>query len=77
MIYELEGNVEPDRVGRDFAAYLASGTGRIQYPRDSPVRAPACRAHAGVLPVVPGVSPGSEVARMATTLDSIGQPVGG
>ena len=35
MVYELPSNAEADRVGRDFATYLASGTGAIQYPRDA------------------------------------------
>jgi hypothetical protein len=35
VIYELPSAGEADRVGRDFAAYLASGTGAIQYPADT------------------------------------------
>jgi hypothetical protein len=35
VIYELPTNGEADRVGREFAAYLASGTGAIAYPRDA------------------------------------------
>ena len=35
VIYELPDNVTADQVGRGFAAYLASGTGAIQYPRDA------------------------------------------
>jgi len=35
VIYELSSPAEAEAVGRDFAAYLASGTGAIQYPRDT------------------------------------------
>ena len=35
VIYELPDNITADQVGRQFAAYLASGTGAIQYPRDA------------------------------------------
>lgn len=35
VIYELPSAGEADRIGRDFAAYLASGTGAIQYPADT------------------------------------------
>lgn len=35
VIYELPTNGDADRVGRDFLAYLASGTGAVQYPRDT------------------------------------------
>ena len=35
MVYELPTNSDADRVGRDFATYLASGTGAVQYPRDT------------------------------------------
>jgi hypothetical protein len=35
VIYELPSNDEADRIGGDFARYLASGTGAIQYPRDT------------------------------------------
>ncbi len=35
VVYELPTNGDAERVGRDFAAYLASGTGAIQYPRDT------------------------------------------
>ena len=35
VIYELPTNADAERVGQDFATYLASGTGAIQYPRDT------------------------------------------
>ena len=35
VIYELPSNGEADRVGKDFVAYLGSGTGAVQYPRDA------------------------------------------
>lgn len=35
VIYELPTNNDADRVGREFAAYLASGPGAVQYPRDT------------------------------------------
>ena len=35
VVYELPTNGDADRVGREFASYLASGTGAVQYPRDT------------------------------------------
>jgi len=77
VIYELAGNVEADGVGRDFAAYLASGTGAIQYPRDSQFVLRRVGRTLVFFPWSPAVSPDPEVARMAETLDSIGEPVAG
>ena len=35
VIYELSTNGEADQIGREFAAYLASGTGAVQYPAET------------------------------------------
>ncbi len=35
VIYELSSSSEAQTVGRDFLHYLGSGTGQVQYPRDT------------------------------------------
>ena len=35
VIYELPSSSEAQTVGRDFLRYLGSGTGQVQYPRDT------------------------------------------
>ncbi len=75
VIYELSSNDEADRVGRDFAAYLASGTGAIQYPRDARFVIQRVGQTLVFFTWSPSVSPDPEVARLAATLETIGTPV--
>ena len=75
VIYELPTNGEADAVGRDFAAYLASGTGAIQYPRDAQFVLRRLGRTLVFFPWSPSVSPDPEVARLAATLGTIGEPV--
>jgi hypothetical protein len=35
VVYELPSNSEAQRAGTEFAQYLGSGTGAVQYPRDT------------------------------------------
>jgi hypothetical protein len=35
VIYELRSGAEAETVGKDFLRYLGSGTGQVQYPRDT------------------------------------------
>ena len=77
MVYELPSNGEADRVGRDFAAYLASGTGAIQYPRDTQFvvrrRGPTLVFFAWS----PTADADPRVAEMAAALESVGEPLTG
>ena len=75
VIYELPSSVEADRVGRDFAAYLVSGTGAIQYPRDAQFVLRRVGQTLVFFPWSPLVSPDPRVAELAATLAAIGEAV--
>lgn len=75
VIYELPSNTDADAVGRDFARYLASGTGAIQYPRDAQFVLRRVGQTLVFFPWSPSVSPGAEVAKLAATLGQIGEAV--
>jgi hypothetical protein len=77
VIYELPSNGEADRVGKDFAAYLASGTGAIQYPRDEQFVIRRVGPTLVFFSWSPTVSPNPDTARLAATLATIGEPVTG
>jgi hypothetical protein len=77
VIYELPTNGEADTAGRDYAAYLASGPGAIQYPRDAQFVLRRLGRTLVFFPWSPSVSPDPEVARLAATLGEIGEPVTG
>jgi hypothetical protein len=77
VVYELPSNAEADRVGRDFAAYLASGTGAIQYPRDTRF---VIRRQGPTLVFFawsPTADPDPRVADLAATLETVGVPLTG
>jgi hypothetical protein len=75
VIYELSSNNEADRAGRDFAAYLAGGTGAIQYPRDAQFVLRRVGQTIVFFPWSPSVSPDPEVARLAGVLATVGEPL--
>ena len=75
VIYELPSAGEADRVGKDFAAYLGSGTGAVQYPRDAQFVLRRVGQTLVFFSWSPLVSPDPEMARLAATLDTIGEPV--
>jgi hypothetical protein len=75
VIYELPSNGDADRVGRDFAAYLASGTGAIQYPRDAQFVLRRVGQTLVYFPWSPSVSPDPRVAVLAAVLEAVGEPV--
>ncbi len=75
VIYELRSNADADRVGRNFAGYLAGGTGAIQYPRDTQFVIRRVGATLVFFPWSPSVSPDPEVARLAATLEAVGVAV--
>lgn len=77
VVYELPSSTEADRIGRDFAAYLASGTGAIQYPRDTRFvirrRGPTLVFFAWS----PTADADPRVADLAATLETVGVPLTG
>jgi hypothetical protein len=75
VIYELPSAGDADRIGKAFAAYLGSGTGAIQYPRDSQFVLRRVGQTLVFFPWSPAVSPDPEMARLAATLGTIGDPV--
>jgi hypothetical protein len=75
VIYELPTNGDADRLGKDFAAYLATGTGAIQYPRDAQFVIRRVGPTLVFFSWSPTVSPDPETARLASTLATIGEPV--
>lgn len=75
VIYELPTNGDADRVGREFAAYLASGTGAIQYPRDAQFVLRRVGPTLVFFAWSPEVSPDPRVADMAAALETIGTPI--
>ncbi len=77
VIYELPSNDAADRVGRDFAAYLASGTGAVQYPRVARFVLRRIGQTLVFFAWSPSVSPDPQVARIASVLDGLGSPLTG
>jgi hypothetical protein len=75
VVYELPSSAEADRIGRGFAAYLSSGTGAIQYPRDTRF---IIRREGPTLVFFawsPTVDPDPRVADLAATLETVGVPL--
>ena len=77
VIYELPSANDADRVGREFASYLASGTGAIQYPRDARFVIRRAGQTLVFFAWSPSVSPDPEVARLASVLATVGSPLTG
>ena len=75
VIYELSSANEADRVGREFAAYLAGGTGAVQYPRDARFVIRRLGPTLVFFPWSPSVSPDPRVAELAAALEKIGTPI--
>ena len=77
VVYELPSNAEADRVGRDLAAYLASGPGAIQYPRDSQFVIRRQGQTLVFFPWSPAADADPRVAEMAAVLETVGVPLTG
>ena len=77
IIYELGSNNDADAAGRDLAKYLGSGTGAIQYPADEQFVIRRMGQTLIFFAWSPAVSPDPEVARMAATLEGLGNPLTG
>lgn len=75
VVYELPTANDADRVGSEFLRYLASGTGAVQYPRDTRF---VLQRIAGTLVFYAWsaeATPDPEVARVADVLGGIGTAV--
>jgi hypothetical protein len=75
VIYELPTSGDADRVGREFAAYLASGTGAIGYPRDTQFVLRRVGQTLVFYPFSAQANPDPRNADLAATLETIGTPV--
>jgi hypothetical protein len=77
VIYELPDSNAAAAAGRDFAAYLAGGTGAIQYPRDAQFVIRRLGNTLVFFPWSPTVTPDPATAMVAATLETLGVAVGG
>jgi hypothetical protein len=75
VIYELPSANEADRVGRDLLTYLGSGTGAIQYPRDTRFVLQRVGQTLVFFPWSAEASPNARVAEMAAALENVGTEV--
>lgn len=76
VVYELPSANEADRVGRDLRAYLGSGPGAIQYPRDTRFVIRRVGQTLVFFPWSAEASPDARVAEMAAALETVGTEVG-
>jgi hypothetical protein len=76
VVYELPSANEADRAGRDFRAYLGSGPGAIQYPRDARFVIRRVGQTLVFFPWSVEASPDARVAEMAAALETVGTEVG-
>lgn len=77
VIYELSSAAEADTVGRDFRAYLASGTGAIQYPRDTRFVLRRVGTTLVFFAWSPEASTDARVPDIAAALETVGEPLAG
>jgi hypothetical protein len=75
VIYELPDANEADRVGREFLAYLAGGTGAIQYPRDTKFVLQRVGRTLVFFPWSAEASPDAGLAEMAAALETVGTTI--
>jgi hypothetical protein len=75
VIYELPSANDADRVGREFVRYLESGTGAVQYPRDSRFVVRRVGPTLVFYAYSAEASPDAKVAELAVALETVGTPV--
>jgi hypothetical protein len=77
VIYEFPDANAADAAGREFWTYLHSGTGGIGYPQDAQFVLRRMGSTLIFFPWSPSVSPDPAVARLASVLDGLGDPLTG
>ncbi len=75
VIYEFADPNAADAAGREFTAYLQSGPGGIGYPQDEQYVLRRMDRTLIFFPWSPTVSPDPEVARLASVLEGLGDPL--
>lgn len=75
VIYELPTNGDADRVGHEFATYLASGTGAIQFPRDTQFVLRRVGQTLVFFPWSAEANPDPRLPVLAAALQGVGEPV--
>jgi hypothetical protein len=75
VVYELPDEDAAQRVGRDFAGYVASGTGAIQYPRDAQFVLQRVGQTLVFFSWSPQANPDPRLAELAAALRTVGEPV--
>jgi hypothetical protein len=75
VVYELPTNGDADRVGREFASYLASGTGAVQYPRDAQFVLRRVGQTLVFFPWSAEANPDPRLPELAAALQALGEPV--
>jgi hypothetical protein len=77
VIYEFPDATAADAAGQEFWAYLHSGPGAIAYPQDAQFVLRRMDATLIFFPWSPTVSPDPAVARVASVLEGLGNPITG
>jgi hypothetical protein len=75
VVYELPTNGDADRVGHEFASYLASGTGAVQYPRDTQFVLQRVGQTLVFYPWSAEANPDPRLPELAAALQTVGEPV--
>jgi hypothetical protein len=75
VVYELPTNGDAERAGRDFLGYLGSGTGAIQYPRDTRFVLQRVGSTLVFYPWSAEANPDPRVADLVAALETVGEPV--
>jgi hypothetical protein len=77
IVYEFADANAADAAGKEFDAWLHSGTGGIGYPRDSQFVIRRMGQTLIFFTYSPSVSPDPDVAKLAATLGALGNPLTG
>jgi hypothetical protein len=75
VVYELPTNNDADRVGREFAQYLGSGPGAVQYPRDAQFVLQRVGSTLVFFPWSAEANPDPRLPQLAAALQALGTPV--
>jgi hypothetical protein len=75
VIYELETEAEARSVGREFAQYLASGPGAVQYPNDAQFVLRRVGTTLVFFPWSPALAADERTAEIARVLETVGEEI--